>query len=471
MSAPPGFNETSSNLPDPGPSSAPIHVMRGGGVGGSSEDFEILKEYGLNEGGILEKELTEEEKQIFLKQIKNGVCEKANGILLKNDCSMVAKVTRLLIEACMNNTSDAPCKRVKKQTNNRMATQVINPLAVLSKGPAPTSTPASNVVVMNPLQGVKNKKVPAFVKGMTKKNNTGTMNPLQGVKRNNKNIPAFLTRKNNASKNVITMNPLAALKTQRKNAVVPPPIPVDTSTLNPAFATSKPQKNTTSRANKVPFWKMFSASKEEPSLPGSVPAPAPAPAPITAPPPISIPPLSASSSFTTPPLSLTASPVSTAQSENNIFISEPAASNYLNNPPNFQEGIVRMNFTKPVNKQVFANAKFGSRKVRVFGKNTSNIRSRYNSRKAKYSKELEEMKRIAEYAAKEEEQRRINLQRAKTEYETRLGMQKSMQKASKKQARNVSKFESEVIKPKSMMNRFKGLFKRSGRKTRKNNRK
>lgn len=438
MSAPPGFNETSSNLPDPGPSSAPIHVMRGGGMIGGEDDLAILKEYGLVEGGLLENELSEEEKQDFLKQIKSGICKNANSTILNKDCAAVSKVTRLYIQKCMNSPREAPCKRrprikseavIKKEDTDRMATQatqVINPLAVLSK----TSTlPPLEDATINPLVKAANakNKLPAFVTGMTRKNN---------------------------SKNIITMNPLMALKTQKKNAVVPPPVPAVPAV--PAFVSGmKMQNNAKNKKKNVKeqprFWEMFKPETTT-TLPGSVVS---EPVAIR-PPPIIIPP---------------ASPISSVESEipeTIEMIETNNASNYLNDPPNFQEGVVRMNFTKPIGKQVFANAKFGTRRTRIFGKNTSNIRSRHNSRKAKYAKEYEEKKRLANYAAKEEEQRRINLQRAKTEYETRLGMQKSMAKASKKQAKNVSKFESEVIKPKSMLNRFKGLFKR---KTRRNNRK
>lgn len=34
---PPGYNEQASNLPDPGPAAAPIHMMRGGGAVGGDE--------------------------------------------------------------------------------------------------------------------------------------------------------------------------------------------------------------------------------------------------------------------------------------------------------------------------------------------------------------------------------------------------------------------------------------------------
>lgn len=52
MSAPPGFSANDSLLPDPGANSAPIHVMRGGGLKGGAN---IKRAFGMFPGGPLER--------------------------------------------------------------------------------------------------------------------------------------------------------------------------------------------------------------------------------------------------------------------------------------------------------------------------------------------------------------------------------------------------------------------------------
>lgn len=101
MSAPTGFNENASLLPDPGANAVPIHVMRGGGKGGNSstEDDEILKKYGMGKDGPIEDRIPPETRAEFIKQIKSGVCSANTGdsVILNKDCWAVLEVIRELI--------------------------------------------------------------------------------------------------------------------------------------------------------------------------------------------------------------------------------------------------------------------------------------------------------------------------------------------------------------------------------------
>jgi hypothetical protein len=56
---------------------------------------------------------------------------------------------------------------------------------------------------------------------------------------------------------------------------------------------------------------------------------------------------------------------------------------YEENPSNFQPGHLRINFQKGDNRSVYANAIIRRRKTRIYGKNTANIKKRFNSRTSK----------------------------------------------------------------------------------------
>lgn len=109
MSAPPGFNEQASNLPDPGAAAAPIHVMRGGGgaaaqVGGkpfSMEEENILESYGLTNSAITQHipDFDDEFKNTFLTQVRSGKCEQKGNSITNRDCWAVTTVIKALIQA------------------------------------------------------------------------------------------------------------------------------------------------------------------------------------------------------------------------------------------------------------------------------------------------------------------------------------------------------------------------------------
>ena len=75
---PPNFDYKSSMLPDVGGS---IHVQGGGGnilgpiTGGyTSDDIVILREYGLQDGGIIADKVDDNTNKAFVEQINSGVC-------------------------------------------------------------------------------------------------------------------------------------------------------------------------------------------------------------------------------------------------------------------------------------------------------------------------------------------------------------------------------------------------------------
>jgi hypothetical protein len=107
---PPGFNSNDSLLPDPGPSAAPIHVMRGGGgeaQATSEEDKNLLEKYGMGPEGILKGKIDEKVKAEFLKQLKSGKCSVGTGdmVILKKDCWAVSMVIRELLKAGIQRTN------------------------------------------------------------------------------------------------------------------------------------------------------------------------------------------------------------------------------------------------------------------------------------------------------------------------------------------------------------------------------
>lgn len=110
MSAPPGFNPNASLLPDPGPSAAPIQVMKGGGKskaqkGGAftaAEETQLALYQLHSNGGVIASEFNEDQKRMFLKQVADtSRCRRTAGdsIILGKDCDMVVKVIRALLNA------------------------------------------------------------------------------------------------------------------------------------------------------------------------------------------------------------------------------------------------------------------------------------------------------------------------------------------------------------------------------------
>jgi hypothetical protein len=103
MSAPPGFNSNDSLLPDPGANSAPIHVMKGGGLvfqngGFTPAEEAVLDKYQLGPGGILEEEIPSDVKTAFLQQIQSFENGSLNLSTLKKNQWAILQVIQTLLE-------------------------------------------------------------------------------------------------------------------------------------------------------------------------------------------------------------------------------------------------------------------------------------------------------------------------------------------------------------------------------------
>ena len=98
MSAPPGFNPNASLLPDPGASSAPIHVMRGGGQKGGAwteAQLKVLTEYGLAPGQPLADKVNDEVKTAFLEQLP--LCDGIDASIVDKKCWAVQQVVKAIL--------------------------------------------------------------------------------------------------------------------------------------------------------------------------------------------------------------------------------------------------------------------------------------------------------------------------------------------------------------------------------------
>jgi len=150
MSAPPGFNATATVLPDN--PSAQIHVMRGGGSGGSvgggynAQELQKLAEYGLEPGGIIANEIDEPTKVAFLEQEKSGDCNKNSGdsVILKKNCWAVVAVTRALIQYHIR-TSNLFKNKFPSAPPTSSNTNNLDKPSIVTKFPRSTSTNSGEV--------------------------------------------------------------------------------------------------------------------------------------------------------------------------------------------------------------------------------------------------------------------------------------------------------------------------------------
>lgn len=253
------------------------------------------------------------------------------------------------------------------------------------------------------------------------------------------------------------------------------------------------------------------------SLPGSVPDGAAVPAPSSAAPPAPPGPApgpepeqnsavhiedlsnmnSQSNSQAGSPAPRSASNASSASSVGNNLQLDMGS--FQNNPSNFQEGHMRIHFNADENKRVSANARIGQYRTRISGRNAANLKRKYNSRKANLNRKVQSAKNELNRLQREEEAKRQANQQAlnaarsareeakrklKEAEETAKAVAKS--KATAKQTlkqttvtgtktlaqkqEELRQAELAAGKSKTFSNRFKGLFKRGGNKTRRANR-
>jgi hypothetical protein len=196
------------------------------------------------------------------------------------------------------------------------------------------------------------------------------------------------------------------------------------------------------------------------------------------------------------------------EGQNNFEVEPDMLNSYFKeNPPEFQEGHLRINFAAPENRRVYANATIGRQRTRVYGRNAANLKRKYNSRKAGQNAAAANTRRIAENTARkarnaaaaakeianvarraesqakftQQEKARLaqvraatlksNLEKAKKEAasakERTAASAKTTKEAAEQERR--ARVTAGLEKP-SIGNRMKGLFKRGGNKTRRANR-
>jgi hypothetical protein len=168
---------------------------------------------------------------------------------------------------------------------------------------------------------------------------------------------------------------------------------------------------------------------------------------------------------------------------------------YIENPPNFQEGHLRIDFAAPnENKRVYANTTLGRQRTRIYGKNAANLKRKYNTRKQKLNRaarnakenyeRLQERQTAAAAARKsqveaaaaeakrkaaEAKEAADTAKRAKETQKRNTAYSTKLQKEADERAR-LARVAQGLEKP-SVSNRFKGMFKRGGgNKTRRNGR-
>lgn len=151
---PPGFDPTASVLPDPGASSAPIHVMRGGGMKGGATDEELLRAYQLAEGQPLASEFSEEDKQKFLEALKLEGCNWTTKSVLNAKCAPVVNVLKALLKQQIKtaNSRDIP-EGIKVNSNS--AKQFVTALGEMVKKSRTAEKAVPAVVPIDPAAPVE----------------------------------------------------------------------------------------------------------------------------------------------------------------------------------------------------------------------------------------------------------------------------------------------------------------------------
>ena len=188
MSAPNGFDATATALPGGGQiPSTPIHVQQGGGMVGGSDD--ILKDFGIGTGGIIDDLIDEPTKKAFLEQYKTGVCSADSGvsIILRKDCWAISAVIRALIKRNLNDYNSETPNLANKPSNNGLGN---NPLSAITVNAEPNRV-RGNGLGNNPLSAITVNTEPN-----KPYNNALGNNPLSAITVNTKpKTGGFKTRK------------------------------------------------------------------------------------------------------------------------------------------------------------------------------------------------------------------------------------------------------------------------------------
>lgn len=140
MAAPPGFDPTASVLPDPGASSAPIHVMRGGGMKGGDRTS-ILTAYKLGPGQELDKKFSEEEKDKFIAALSSGGCSWTTKSVLDAKCAPVVNVLKTLLKQKIKSVNAATIPEDIKVSSESSESWLNKLTKGLKTTPAPKEVP------------------------------------------------------------------------------------------------------------------------------------------------------------------------------------------------------------------------------------------------------------------------------------------------------------------------------------------
>jgi peptidoglycan hydrolase CwlO-like protein len=495
MSAPGGFDPNASMLPDPGAASAPIHVMRGGAKGGEPqgentgsirveigddvidrESQSILAEYQLGPGGGLEDAFDQEFKELFVKQIKSGLCTAGTGsaVISHKDCSTVVQVLRELYKHQIQTTNRRNISTQDREMEDPNIKKYIKLIDSIQKLITNVNSKGVNALGLN-----------TDIKRFEK-----IIDEIPAKYASYKNQLDDLHTELKSRYNLARLEGESAPSTAAApvpNSAAPPPAP-------PAVAAA-----TVPASNNMPSLQGFFGNNTFENEPPRVAA-ANAPA--------------AAASNNMPSLQGLFPNQNTFETEPDAY--ESYKNQYQNNPPNFQEGHMRIDFATPdENKRVYANATIGRQRTRIFGRNAANLKGKYNSRKRRVNLELVEAtnalarKQAAlEKERKEKEEavakRKSELEAAKqkatdeataaaaeakrkaTEAKSAAAAAKKAEQFAKEQEKRnktlrlkleknaaekarLARVAAGQEKP-SVSNRFKGVFKRGGNKTRRNGR-
>ena len=127
-----------------------------------NKSIDILKKYGLSEGGIIANKLSQSVKDKFIEEINSGKCLKGTGdnIISSSECEATVKVIRELINYHIDQTNKTHLKIKKQKSENETILDIDitivhdkpqekeqGPPAPASTAPASTAPASTNLVV------------------------------------------------------------------------------------------------------------------------------------------------------------------------------------------------------------------------------------------------------------------------------------------------------------------------------------
>jgi hypothetical protein len=486
MSAPPGFNEQASNLPDPGVAAAPIHVMRGGGgaavdpeqVGGkpfSMEEENILESYGLTDSAITQhiQGFDDEFKNTFLTQVRSGKCEQKGNSITNRDCWAVTTVIKALIQA-------------KFAQGNAFPLPGMVPETVLDKEPEDVSPKAPAIPKIGTPTGVD-----------PLANNENEDDTRSDAAR----LAANAARQAAAEDTVApcirgpdsieglddsdALSRMSAVSPDNVNIVLPPtPAVPAASSSTPSGRMDGSEYNFPPNAYSLALAENMVRSRETPATPAAAA-------------------LTPSMQETRDRLryGTAAARAATAARARTTRLEATAAAKaaayispdyFLENPANFRKGQYGINLNANDSKRFYSNAIVGTKRMRIRGRNATNIKARYNAKKTALTQRAAQLatERNAATRRATEEQERASRELADAErsasqaLERAKMLQKTLKSTKKTTTAETAKTAEEARRAalaagtpgvkKTLGNRwqsFKNRFKRGGsRKTRRSTR-